>query len=265
MEKIAMIKTAEVYGVMSSLVENGAVKVASESAFNSLTSIVANTIPGAEYSLEDVLSKTAEVLDEVQDMSEEELAELAAVIEAEEAAQEAEVIPEDLVDADPEMPKEASENENEMDLKAQYGELAMAKVAGDISDEYFDKEASKILDALKGAKSFVGKGLKGEGIKDSVKNLRSSQGLAGQARTAQKDLLGAAKKLKSQGYTGAASQRLKDATGAGKTKKMYQDLAFSDKKQVGRAVGRSAAAYGGAAALTGGAALGANRLLGNRE
>ena len=60
MDKIAMVKQAEVTGIIAGLVDTGFLKVASDDEFEALTTIVTDNISN-EYDLDDVLLKTAEV------------------------------------------------------------------------------------------------------------------------------------------------------------------------------------------------------------
>ncbi len=63
MEKLAhLVKEAEVRGVLAGLVDGGLLKVASLEELEMLTQAVASSIEGYDYSLEDVLEKTAAVL-----------------------------------------------------------------------------------------------------------------------------------------------------------------------------------------------------------
>lgn len=159
MDKVAMIKSAEVRGVLACLVDNNLIKIANEEAFEAIADTVAGNL-GDDYNLEDVLDGTASVVETAEaldNLSDEELAELAAAVDAEQAegdvaAPVAEVVPE-VVPED--IPKEASDTQYSAtqykDLMAQYGELVMAKEAGDISDKYFEKQAGMLQDGLRQA------------------------------------------------------------------------------------------------------------------
>ena len=151
MDKIAMVKAAEVRGVLACLVDNEMVKVGNEAEFEEVAMAVAEEL-GDEYTLEDVLEGTAEVMEAIEaleNMSDEELAELEAAIAAEEGAPAEEEVLEEV----PEEEKVASAggHEKTAELKQQYTDLVMAKEAGEISENYFEKEANKIMDLLRAA------------------------------------------------------------------------------------------------------------------
>jgi len=168
MEKLAMIKQAEVNGVMAALLETELVKVASEEDFDAVTSCITDGLSD-DYDMEEVLAKTAEVLDEYYALCE----------EGEEAG---------------EVKKEASEEGvDETAVMAAIGELTLAKVAGDISEEDYDAEVEKLagakFDALKNlgksAKgkasnlgAFLSSGAKGKGIKQGFGKAKGNLGLA---------------------------------------------------------------------------------------
>lgn len=154
MDKIAMVKTAEVRGVIACLVDNELVKVANQDEFNALSDLVEANV-SENYDVNEVMNKTAEVLDALENMSDEELEELAAAIEEEQAEEAvAEEVAEDEV-------KEASEI-NETALMAAYGELAMAKEAGEISAEEFEKEAGSLRGMVEGAKNLASRAYNGD-------------------------------------------------------------------------------------------------------
>lgn len=217
MNKLAA-KQAEVRGALAALVDAGYVKVASENDFDVVADAVEQALPMlGNYDMTDVLSKTAEIMEEVYEVYGS-------------GALDKRASDEDME----ELEKIASEV-SEQDILAAYGSLTLQKEAGDISEFEFAKEAGKlntITDMMRGAGSKVTggarsvgrqilKGLKGEGIRDSYKATRG--------RTA---------KLK--GLSGAAK---KSVIGARR----------HDRKDLLKALGRSGAVYGGGAAGVAGA------------
>lgn len=118
MDKLAMVKLAEVNGVIAGLVDEDLVKVASEDEFNALCDLVAENLDD-EYDMEDVLNKTAEVV------------ELAEALEAE-------------------MEKEAGEAEevDVNDILAAYGHLTLLKEAEEVDDQSYEEEAGKLKKML---------------------------------------------------------------------------------------------------------------------
>lgn len=120
MQKFAhLVKTAEIRGVMAYLVDSEMVKVASEEDFDALVNEVADAIGDEQYDLNTVLNKTAEIIEGSQEK---------------EPAQKEEKTAETQ-----ELSKE--------DVEREIGKLTMSKMAGEISDEEFEKEASRIQQA----------------------------------------------------------------------------------------------------------------------
>ena len=62
MDKIASLRLGETQGVLAALYDNGIVKVASDERFDALALLVSENLP-EEYGLDDVFSKTAEILE----------------------------------------------------------------------------------------------------------------------------------------------------------------------------------------------------------
>jgi hypothetical protein len=272
MDKIAMVKAAEVRGVLACLLDNDLMKVANEEEFEAVAEIVAENL-GDDYTLEDVLDTTAEVIETaeaLENMSDEELAALEA--EAGEVVDEGEG---EIVELEV---KEASEKDDvdPVELMNQYGELLMAKEAGEITDAYFEKKAASIqgiLQALKGgaAKAYTG---------DIAAGARAAKGSVGSK----------AKDIGSYLKGGFTADKLRKAKGMSKAKGSYavnikkiplEDTANRSrlrsqfKGRVGTKADRAAllrkgllqsgAAYGGATGLAGGAAYGGSRLAGRGE
>lgn len=122
MNKIAsLVKEAEVRGVLAGLVDGGHLKIASVEDLEALTEAVSGAVEGYDYDLDTILSKTAEVIEAMEDKGQD---------------------------------KEASEDEvDETAVMAAFGELSMMKMAGEIDEDSFEKEASKLKAMLEGAKA----------------------------------------------------------------------------------------------------------------
>ena len=133
MNKIAsLVKEAEVRGVLAGLVDGGHLKIASVEDLEALTEVVSGAVEGYDYDLNTILSKTAEVIEYLENEGQD---------------------------------KEASEDEvDETAVMAAFGELSMMKMAGEIDDETFEKEASK-LTAVRDALAVAGSKAKGLGKK----------------------------------------------------------------------------------------------------
>lgn len=123
MDKLAMVKLAEVNGVIAGLVDEGLVKVASEEEFNALCDLVSDDLDDS-YDLEDVLNKTAEIVE---------------VAEA----------------LDGELEKEASDAYDTSDILAAYGELTLLKEAGEIDDDTYDQETGTLKKYLNKGKGMA--------------------------------------------------------------------------------------------------------------
>lgn len=273
MEKIAsLVKTAEVRGVMACLVDSDLVKVANAEDFDALTEAVSENL-SEDYNLDEVLNKTAEILDAVE-------------AEAGSGEQEKEASNEDITEAD---------------VYAAYGELSMMKEAGEISEEDFEKEAASLQDLVQGAKNLggkayggdvaqvaksfgskakaapskykdalLGKGSKGakQNLQYGKKNLSDDVGSVSEAQKkldaaknfpnrSNKDAQGLLNQIKSKRGT-----ELSQAQGRAKqTEQGVQDL----KSQLGKIRKRQATAAGGTAAAAGGAGYGIRQMLRDDE
>ncbi|MCB5270500.1 MAG: hypothetical protein LHW56_01490 [Candidatus Cloacimonetes bacterium] len=145
MDKLAFVKVAEVSGVIASLAENEIVKIASAEDFDAIVDAVAEDLP-TQYGMDDVLAKTAEVMEYLYDNGYGEGLE-----------------------------KDAGEVD-EQEALAYIGQLTLAKEAGEISEVDFAKEANRVVDALRAAgvragaagKDFVG-GLSGKKLRQTLK------------------------------------------------------------------------------------------------
>jgi hypothetical protein len=207
MDKIAMIKQAEVNGVLAALVEKELVKVADDEDFEALTGAIAGSL-SEDYDFEEVMDKTAAVMEEYY-----ELVEGAEGAEGEEGHEK-------------EAGEEGEAEYDERDIMAAYGELTLAKEAGDISEEDFEKEAAKVQQAWEAIKKapaatgrFIRSGAKGEGVRSSAKNARFNS-----------------KRVKT----------FEKKKGKG-TAKGFRSQRAEDRKDLAKALGRSGAVYGGAA------------------
>ena len=198
MDKLAAIKMAEVQGVLAALVDAELVKVASEDAFHTLTEVVCENLD-KDYDLNEVLSKTA------------------AIIEAVNAEA-----------AEP-MEKEAEELDEVGQALLAHHELVLMKQAGEVSDDEFMKEASKIRNALSSTK----KGYTDAMAAPFKKNKKGNNKMVGQL-----------KHLLQKGNVRNAIDNPKGNAGVAL-----------------RSVGRSAAAYGGTGTVAAGAAVGGKKAL----
>ena len=236
-----MVKQAEVAGVLAGLVDADLIKIASEEDFEVITDVVAENLSN-DYDLDEVLAKTAEVFEYLEEVDGE--------------------------------PLEKTAEEEYVEAMAALGEATMDKLAGELDDEEFEKIAASIADlaskaihgdlskipgaigsGLRGAKDYLVKGLKGSGIK---KSLKARTGL----KNYTKDYANYMQELK-------AAKRLGLPTGLAKkqTKKRFAEgfkqvnkALKGDAGALRRRALRTGLAYGGAAAATGGAAYGGKKL-----
>ena len=216
MDKMAaLVKTAEVNGVLAALIDTGHVKLATDEDFDVVADAIAANLSD-NYDLEEVLNKTAEIMDEVEEIYAEE-------IYADEIG-------------DQGYGEEGAEM-TDRDAMAELGQAVLAKEAGEIDDEEFAKIAASVKGMFEGArtvgrkaKGFVGKGLRGEGIKDSATDLyRSSKNI-----------------LKLRGNKGAQRASIRKAKSSG--------------KNLAKSLGRSGAVFTTTAAGSGGLGYGIEKL-----
>jgi len=248
MDKIAMVKAAEVRGVLACLVDNEMVKVGNEAEFEEVAAAVAEEL-GDEYTLEDVLEGTAEVMEAIEaleNMSDEELAELEAAIAAEEGAPAEEEVLEEV----PEEEKVASDkgHEKTAELKQQYTDLVMAKEAGEISENYFEKEANKIMDLLRaaGGAARSAPGRAGAAAKAAPGQVRDAARAApGQVRDAARAAPAAARRGGEALKDGLTFDRLRAARRSKGSPEFRQALRRQGYRQSGLAYGGAGAAGGG--------------------
>lgn len=134
MEKLAeAIKQAEVNGFVGALVETGILKVANEEEQAVVADVIAEHLP-EDYDMEDAMAVAADVVDALEGEMEGD---------------------EEIVDEEGMVVEASDKSLNEAALMAAYGELAMAKEAGDISAEDFAKEANAVTDMLRAGKGRV--------------------------------------------------------------------------------------------------------------
>jgi hypothetical protein len=137
MEKLATaIKQAEVNGFVGALVETGIIKVANEEEQAVIADVIAEHLP-EDYAMEDALAVAADVVDALED----------GALEDEEVLVDEDGMVVEASDSSPEL--------NETALMAAYGELVMAKEAGEISAEDFEKEANAVTNMLRAGKGKV--------------------------------------------------------------------------------------------------------------
>lgn len=238
MEKIAMIKQAEVNGVMAALLETELVKVASEEDFDAVTSCIADSLSD-DYDMEEVLAKTAEVMEEYYE----------------------------LLDGNIEKEAEEAGEVDETAVMAAYGHLTLAKEAGDISEEEFEKEAASLKGLVEGGKNLASNAYRGDigngiqAVKGKASNLGSylKGGFTGEKlragaskRKAAKTFKADAKRIANAGMsnldTSVAMTRLRGAA-RGKV-----GTKAGRKAELKSGIGQIASSYGTAAAGTAGAA-----------
>ena len=131
MDKVAMVKQAEVNGVIAGLVDGGYVKLASEDDFNMVCEAVAGNVSD-EWDFNEVIEKTAAVMEEVNAIYEQ-------------------------IEADAGVADGLRKDASETDLLAAYGELTLKKQAEEIDDETYQAEATKLQKALAATKAGAGK------------------------------------------------------------------------------------------------------------
>lgn len=151
MDKIAMVKQAEVSGVIAGLVDAEYIKLASAEDFDTVCQIVADNISEKDWTFDEVVEKTAEVMEEVYQIYEENgQLEKEAEVKAVEEVKEEEVV------------KEAELTDTE--IFAAIGELTLAKEAGDVSEDEAESKMSKLKGMLKNNKGKIGAGVAGLGL-----------------------------------------------------------------------------------------------------
>lgn len=134
MDKVAMVKQAEVTGVIAGLVDAEYIKLASAEDFDTVCEVVANNISDKDWTFDEVVEKTAEVMDEVYKIYEE----------------------------NGSIKKEANEKElSESEIMAEIGALTLAKEAGDVSEDEAESKMSKLKKMLKEHKGSVAGGVAG--------------------------------------------------------------------------------------------------------
>jgi hypothetical protein len=247
MDKLAMVKSAEVRGVMACLVDNGLLKVANEEMFEMMADAVVEKL-AEDYNLEDVLDNTAEVAEAaeaIENMDEEELAELVAAADTDD-----EVVEDDVVEDD--IDKEASAADID-GVMQDYSKLLMAKEAGEITEQYFEKEAGAIKEFLSkmyaGAKAAPGKmyaGAKAAPGKMYAGAKAAPGKMYAGAKAAPGKVKNIAKEVPGKTIDGLTFDRLRAAMRSNGSKDFKKKLVMQGLRQSGGAyAGLGAAGYGG--------------------
>ncbi len=123
MDKLAQIKIAETRGVVAALIDAGIVKIADENVFGAVTDTIATQL-SENYDMDEMLAKTADVLEAAEDLlaakenleaaiaeeAAEDVDEEAAVAEAMAGEEEEEELSDEDLAVLEELAKEASEN-----------------------------------------------------------------------------------------------------------------------------------------------------------
>ena len=161
MDKIAMVKQAEVSGALAALVDEGIVKVASVEDFEGIAQVISENLP-EQYDANDFFAKTAEVMDKVYAIYE------GASVEEDEGVEKV---------AEESMDKVAEE-----DVLATIGIFALQKEAGEITAEEFQEKtaglAEVLLSAGKNINKVTGAVSKGAGkVKDGAGWISEKAGL----------------------------------------------------------------------------------------
>jgi len=234
MEKIAQaVRMAEVNGFVAGLIDMGVIKVASEEEAAVIADVIEEHLP-EEYDMNDAMAIASDVVE---------------ALEGDEGAEpEAEGDEEGMV-------VQASDYDevDETALMAAYGELSMAKHAGDISDEEFEKEA-KILD------SFFRSGT--QNARRVGKALASAKAAPGKAVKATKAGLGKVTGYLKAGLKGSGIKDNAKLLNALNSKRNFKGsmAAKNVSSDLRKAIARTGVAYGGATAATAGAAYGGKKL-----
>jgi len=242
MDKLAAeVRKAEVRGFVAALVDTGIIKCA-EDEVAVVEDIIEEHLP-EEYNMEDAMAIAADVVDALD-------------ANAEAEAEGGEVVDPELV-GDPEMVVEASDKTiNKTAAMAAYGELSMAKEAGEITAEEFEKEALSLQGMLASARGGAKNAYTGN-IGAGLKTVGSKVTGAGQAVAARMPKTMAAASQVRAGLTGDGIKRnlsaLKYQRSHGGTGMKAESLA---KSRLLGSVARTGAVYGGVA----GAGLGGKAL-----
>jgi hypothetical protein len=243
MDKIAeVVKMAEVNGFVAGLVDTGILKVANEEEMAVVADVIAENLP-EDYTMEDAMAVAAEVVDALEEGGEEE----------------GEVLVDDegmVVEASD---KEASDKEevNVTAVMAAYGELSMAKEAGEISEEEFKKEAGSLKGLFQGVKGLARKAYTGDAAKgvDSVVDAARGAKASLPSRKAIVDAL-SAKGLREGGRQAKRNFKFYAQQKPGAQKEVYRKKLLQGLGQAGKGAAATGAAYG----TVGGAAYGGKSL-----
>lgn len=117
MNKIAsLVKEAEVRGVLAGLVDGGHLKIASAEDLEALTEVVSGAVEGYDYDLNTILSKTAEVIEYLENEGQ-----------------------------DKEASEDGADTFDKTAALAAVGELTMAKLAGEISEADYENAVEELM------------------------------------------------------------------------------------------------------------------------
>jgi hypothetical protein len=184
MDKLAMIKKAEVTGILSALIDSNIIKIADERVFGAVVDTITENL-SENYDMDEVLQKTAGVLEaaeellaakenleaaiieesvgeEAMELPEEDLEEEALEGEGEEGDIDLSDLSEEELAALEELSKEAEQYDGDM-IKAamiRHHELILKKEAGVIDEAGFVKEANLIGTGVRAAGGYL-KSLRG--------------------------------------------------------------------------------------------------------
>jgi len=254
MDKIAKaVRRAEVNGFVAGLIDSGIMKVANEEEAAVVADVIEEHLP-EDYDMEDAMAIAAEVVDALGG-------------EAEGEGYEDEGYEDDG------MVVEASDKSdvNMAAVMAAYGELTMAKEAGDISEGEFEKQAVTLKGIVGGAKNlykgdyagFAGQARRhvnaakqGLGSAFGAKALRRGLSESGEAGDKMKALADAAAKKNAvrqrivgegNAYTKATAQQQPGFIGLTKQRSAAKSKALKGAAATGAAYGTTGvgAAYGG--------------------
>ena len=252
MDKIAKaVRRAEVNGFVAGLIDSGIMKVANEEEAAVVADVIEEHLP-EDYDMEDAMAIAAEVVDALGG-----------------EAEGGEVV-EDEGYEDEDMVVEASDRSgevNETALMAAFGELSMAKMAGEISAEQFEKEAASLQGGINAVRDLASKaytGNAGAGFQAVRKGVSSGASGVRNSLRAKADSFGRAFGGKGVGRAKGAISQVQgkvDASAAQAQKMGLDPAVFGGNKaklqaSLQKNLGNERRRTYGARALVGGAALG---------
>ena len=225
MNKFAhLVKTAEVRGVMAYLVDSEMIKVATQEDFDNLVNTVSESVEG-DYDLNTVLSKTAELIGGESTEDQE---------------------------------KTAADSVSDEEVQRAFGVLAMAKEAGELSAEEFEKQAATLRGLYEGAKGLGRKAWNKEvsapPIVKGIKDTFTGRGIS-RARAA---------KSEAAGHKVSNNPFVRRLTGAVDPKDAAAARALAA-RNLRKETAKTLGAYGAAGAGAGGAGYAGKRALSGNE